>query len=176
MIHVQKKSDLFFFDALKTSPVPAEAIFTIIKNTRGKFVQLLDGLSAEELNTVPDGFANNIAWNFGHIVVTTPLLCYGRTGARPDATVRHSDFYKNGTRPGRPLSEAEIGELKALSVSTIEQLEREHAEGLFGRIEPCTTATFGGEIRTIEEMLATTLAHDMLHYGYAMAQKRIICG
>jgi len=174
MIQVQKKTDFFLFDAQKTGPMPAEAIFTIIKSTRGKFVQLLDGLSTEQLNAVPDGFANNIAWNFGHVVVTTPLLCYVRSGVRKDAAVRHADAYKNGTRPGRPLSEAEIGELKTLSVSTIEQLEREHAEGLFASITPCTTATFGGEIRTFEELLATTLAHDMLHYGYAMAQKRII--
>lgn len=152
-----------------------EQVFKFIIDSRMAFARLLDGLSAEEINEIPEGFNNNIIWNFGHIVVSTPILCYVRTGIWPDSSaIPFAAAYQKGTKPSYAVSPAEANELRELAVSTIRQLERDYNNGLFETIQPFETATFGTRIDNIEELLATTAGHDNLHYGYALAQKRII--
>jgi hypothetical protein len=57
----------------------ATAQFNIIRQNREAFIRLLDGLIIEQLNEIPAGFNNNIAWNFGHMIVATnDLLSPGR--------------------------------------------------------------------------------------------------
>ena len=75
-------------------------IFEFIINSRQAFIQLIDSLSIEQLNKIPDGYNNNIIWNFGHIVVSTQTLCYVRTGILTDTNaVKFNEFYKKDTRP-----------------------------------------------------------------------------
>ena len=59
-------------------------VFKYIRRNRELFLELVNSLSIEQLNKIPEGFNNNIAWNFGHIVVTTQTLCYVRSGVKPD--------------------------------------------------------------------------------------------
>ena len=33
-------------------------------------------LTIEELNKIPEGFNNNIIWNFGHVIVSQQIICY----------------------------------------------------------------------------------------------------
>ncbi len=152
-----------------------EQVFKFIVDSRKTFIDLVDGLSIAALNDIPEGFNNNIIWNFGHIVVSTSLLCYVRTGIRPDATfIKYVDTYKKGTKPMYEVTVAEVDELKALALSTIRTLEEDYKRGLFVQIDPVETVTFGITIGTFEQLLIMTAGHDNVHYGYAMAQRRII--
>lgn len=152
-----------------------ETVFKFIVDARKAFIKLVDGLPLAALNEIPQGFNNNIIWNFGHIVVSTSLLCYVRTGVRPDETViKYVEAYKKGTRPTYQVTAAEVDELKELAISTIRTLEEDYRKGLFNDIEPVETVTFGVLINNIEELLITTAGHDNTHYGYAIAQRRII--
>jgi len=149
--------------------------FKFIIDSRMAFARLLDDLSVEEANEVPAGFNNNIIWNFGHIVVSTPILCYVRTGIWADSSaIPFVEAYQKGTKPRYTVGAEEVNELRELAVSTIRQLESDYRNGLFAAIQPFETATYGTSIDNFEELLATTAGHDNLHYGYAMAQKKII--
>lgn len=152
-----------------------EQVFKFIIDSRKAFIRLIDELSIEELNKIPEGFNNNIIWNFGHIVVSTPLLCYVRTGIWPDTSaIQYVDAYKKGSKPTSFVAFEEISALKELAISTIVQLEEDYKKGVFATIEPFDTVTFGVVIDNIEELLVTTAGHDNTHYGYAIAQRRII--
>ena len=52
----------------------------LIKQTRSRFIQLVESLSITQLNEIPAGMSNNIAWNFGHIVAAQQGLCNGLSG------------------------------------------------------------------------------------------------
>lgn len=70
-------------------------VFEFIINSRTAFIKLVDSLTIEQLNKIPDGYNNNIIWNFGHIVVSTQTLCYVRTGILQDAaSVNLTSFIK----------------------------------------------------------------------------------
>ncbi|GGE68401.1 DinB family protein [Pedobacter psychrotolerans] len=150
-------------------------VFNFIINSRKAFIQLVESLSIEQLNKIPDGFNNNIIWNFGHIVVSTQTLCYVRTGILEDAsTVKFNEFYKKDTRPTYTVTADEVAELKALALASIEKIKEDYSNGSFSNITPFTTATYGVELKSIEEVLTTTVGHDNVHFGYALALKKLI--
>ncbi|MFC3560417.1 DinB family protein [Pedobacter jamesrossensis] len=150
-------------------------VFEFIINSRKAFIQLIEGLSIEQLNKIPDGYNNNIIWNFGHIVVSTQTLCYVRTGVLKDAsTVKFNEFYKKDTKPTYTVTAEEVAELKANALESIKKIEEDYQSGKFGTITPFATATFHAQMKSIEEVLITTVGHDNLHFGYALALKKIV--
>jgi len=148
-------------------------VFDFIINSRKAFIKLIDGLTIEELNKIPDGYNNNIIWNFGHIVVSTQTLCYVRTGILEDAaSVKFNDYYKKDTRPTYTVTEEEVAELKTIAIESIERIKADYAAGKFSSITPFTTATYGVQLNSIEEVLITTIGHDNVHCGYVSALKK----
>ncbi|MBB6240420.1 hypothetical protein HDC90_005096 [Pedobacter sp. AK013] len=150
-------------------------IFDFIINSRKAFIKLIDTLTIEELNKIPDGYNNNIIWNFGHIVVSTQTLCYVRTGVLKDAAlVKFNEYYKKDTKPSYTVTEEEVAELKAIALESIERIKEDYANGKFSSIPPFLTATYGVQLNSIEEILITTIGHDNVHFGYAAALKKQI--
>ena len=43
--------------------------------TRKFLLKITEDLTIEQLNKIPEGFKNNIAWNLTHLLVTQQLLC-----------------------------------------------------------------------------------------------------
>jgi hypothetical protein len=144
-----------------------EKVFDFIIDARKAFIKLVDSLTIEQLNKIPDGFNNNIIWNFGHILVSTGIL--------PDtSTVKFVESYKKDTRPTYTVTEQEIAELKALALDSIEKIKVDYANGVFANITPFSTSTYGVEMKSIEEVLITTIGHDNTHFGYALAQRKML--
>jgi hypothetical protein len=54
-----------------------------IKKTRTSLLNMISGLSLEQINKVPEGFNNNIIWNLGHLVSAQQGICYSRSGLSP---------------------------------------------------------------------------------------------
>ena len=149
--------------------------FRFIVDTRKAFISLLDKLSLDQLNEIPAGFNNNIIWNFAHIVVSTQTLVYVRTGIKADtAWVKYNEDYKKDTKPTRFVEQAEIDELKEIAIRSIEQIATDYENGVFGEITSFSTATYGYPMDTIEEVIALTSGHDNVHFGYAMAQRKLV--
>nr|WP_315424622.1 DinB family protein [uncultured Pedobacter sp.] len=148
-------------------------VFDFIINSRKAFIRLIDGLTIEELNKIPDGYNNNIIWNFGHIVVSTQTLCYVRTGVLQDATsVKFNEYYKKDTKPTYTVTEEEVAELRTIALESIEKIKEDYANRKFSSITPFITATYGVQLNSIEEVLITTIGHDNVHCGYASALKK----
>ncbi|MCX2493833.1 DinB family protein [Pedobacter sp. PF22-3] len=150
-------------------------VFDFIISSRKAFIKLIDDLTIEELNKIPDGYNNNIIWNFGHIVVSTQTLCYVRTGVLQDATsVKFNEYYKKDTKPTYTVTKEEVAELRTIALESIEKIKEDYTNGKFSSITPFTTATYGVQMNSIEEILITTIGHDNVHFGYASALKKLI--
>lgn len=151
-----------------------EKTFKYIIQARRAFIALVEGMTIEQLNYIPEGFNNNIIWNFGHIIVATQGLCYLRTGVRPDYSIKYGAAYAKGSRPTYTVSPEEVEDLKILAIETIEQIENDYQQGLFSEINPFATSTYNEVMHTIEDVIITSAGHDNLHFGYALAQRRIV--
>ncbi|MFD1164674.1 DinB family protein [Sphingobacterium daejeonense] len=152
-----------------------DKVFKFIIDGRKAFIRLIDELTLDQLNEIPEGFNNNIIWNFGHVVVSTQTLSYTRTGIREGVNwVKYVDAYAKGTKPTYYVSQEEVDDLKEIALRSIAAIEADYNAGVFKHVTAYETATYGASLNSIEDVLITSVGHDNLHYGYATAQKRII--
>jgi len=136
-------------------------------------LDIVHDLSTEQLNKIPEGFNNNIIWNLAHLVAMQQGVCYLRTGL---PTVVDEAFwltYKSETKPTEIVDSAGVEHIKKLLVSTMDQLEIDYNNQIFGNYAPWTTRS-GIELRNIDEALSFIPMHEGLHIGYIMALKRVV--
>lgn len=145
--------------------------FELIRQTRTRFIELVDGLSIEELNEIPSGMNNNIAWNFGHIVTAQQGLCNGLSGVELDVPAELTAGFKKGSKPEGFISQEIIDELKEYAVTCIDELEKGLGENVYVQYKPYTTS-FGYTLNNIEDAVRFVMVHDALHLGYAMAIRK----
>lgn len=148
-----------------------EKQFDVIVKTRMNFLNLVNGLSIDELNKIPDGFNNNIAWNFGHIIMSQQVLCYVRAGIAPRGGELLIKKYQKGSKPESFIDAEEIEQLKKLAFSLIDDLKTDMKENKFAGYEPVSTS-FGVDLNNVEDAIPYFSMHDGLHLGYAMAIRK----
>lgn len=141
---------------------------------RKKIVLLLSTLTEEQLNKIPEGFNNNLVWHLGHLVVSTPLLCYVRTGVDPEKLVPFADLYRNGTKPTKAVLQDDIYQLLSLLISTITDIQKDYAKGVFSQTQEYSTHTFGINLKNFEEVLACCAMHDSVHWGNILAIVKLV--
>ena len=147
-------------------------ISTIIES-RKLFRQLIEGLTIEEINKVPEGFNNNIIWNFGHVIVSQQILCYKLAALPLKIDPSYLLKYSKGTMPETFFDEAELEFLKTQSVLLIEHLIEDMNANLFNNYTPYTTS-FNVSLTSVDDAVKFLTMHEGLHLGYAMAIKRAI--
>ena len=144
-----------------------------IQATRKLFLTLLESLSIDELNIVPQGFNNNIIWNFGHVIVSQQILCYKLAGLPLKIDDTFVSKYSKGTKPETFINDTELIFLKQQAVSLIEELVVDLEKGVFTSYNNYTTS-FNVELNSVKDAVKFIAMHEGLHLGYAMALKRIV--
>lgn len=145
--------------------------FELIRQTRTRFIDLVNGLSIEELNEIPAGMNNNIAWNFGHIVTAQQSLCNVLSGVELDVPAELTAGYSKGTKPESFIKQDTIDQFKKYMQSCIDELERGLGENVFVQYKTYTTS-YGYTLNNIEDAVRFVMVHDALHLGYAMAIRK----
>lgn len=140
--------------------------FDNITTTRKNFLELVESLTIEELNEIPEGFRNNVAWNFGHIIVSQQNICYLRSGIPALIDQAYINKYQKGTKPESFIEAAEIETLKTWLFALIEAQQRDLASGKFKTYNAFTTH-YGVKLTNINEAVTFVATHDALHYGFS---------
>ena len=144
-----------------------------IQEVRKAFLNLIEGLTIDEINKIPEGFNNNIIWNFGHVIVSQQLLCNKLAGLPLNLDESYVTRYSKGTKPESFLDEKELAVLKELSVSTINQLVSDINVNLFGSYQLYKTS-LNVELNNIDDAVKFLTMHEGLHFGYALALKKLV--
>ena len=150
-----------------------EFLLDIAKHTRLNFIKLMDGLTIEQLNIIPQGYNNNIAWNFNHIVAAQQILCYVRGHIDTRIPVDNVTKYQRGSSPEGFISEEELIYYKEQAFTLLETLKADVDADLFGNYEAITTM-FGITLSSVNDAIAYFVTHDNLHYGYALSLRRAV--
>ena len=147
--------------------------FEVNRQTRKNILRSVEGLTEKQINTIPEGFKNNIAWNFGHILIMQQLLFYTMSGNEPMVSEELIGKYKKGSRPVEIITIEEFDELKELYVKSIDKAEEDYNSGLFSGYQPYQTS-YGINIDTIEDVIQFIYAHDALHWGIILSMLKVI--
>ncbi len=144
-----------------------------IQQSRRLFINLVEDLSIEKLNEIPEGFNNNIIWNFGHVIVSQQILCYKLANQPLKIDAAYVAKYAKGTKPDSFIDAEEFAFLKQQAVTLINELITDIQAGIFDKFDTYTTS-FGVVLNEIEDAVKYLTMHEGLHLGYSMALKRII--
>ncbi len=66
-----------------------------IRHVNNTFVKLLNELSVEQLNKIPDEFRNNIIWNFAHLLAIQQSIFYRLSGLESRIDAAFINTYKS---------------------------------------------------------------------------------
>lgn len=144
-----------------------------IKKVRAFLLEGIKDLTTEQLNKIPAGYNNNIAWNLGHMVAAQQGICYKRANLTPHISEEFWEQFRSGSKPERDLTDAEIAHIKELFTINPDQLEADLAEDIFGGYTAWTTR-YGVEIKNIEDALNFVPFHEGLHAGIIGTMKRMV--
>ncbi len=144
-----------------------------LNNTRRNFSAIVSKLSIKQLNTIPEGFNNNIIWNYGHVVATQQLLCYGLAGKELLLPSSFIDEYRKGTKPTRTYTEEDIKLIKQYSIQMMQQFNVDIQQDIFKEVKEYTTS-LPATIKSFKDALTFNIFHEGLHLGYVMSMYHIL--
>ena len=150
-----------------------QATFEINLTSRNLLLQILENHSAEQLNKIPEGFANNLIWNIGHIVTVQQMLVYKLSGLPMIISDEMVETYKKGTKPEREITQEEVNELKKLLFSTLELTKEDFANDIFDEYMEFTTG-IGFTVKNAKAAMEFNNYHEGLHTGIMMQIKKFI--
>lgn len=145
--------------------------FDTIKQPRLMILNILEKFTLEQINTIPAGFNNNIAWNLGHMLAAQLGICYKRAGLEVDETFYQT--YKPESKPDAPITQQQLDEIKEKLISSLDQLEQDHQAGIFANY-PTWTTRYGVVISDIDDAISFLPFHEGLHVGYIMSMRKLV--
>jgi hypothetical protein len=147
--------------------------FEILIKSRELVLKVIDDLTIEQVNEIPKGFKNNIAWNVAHLVVTQQLLHYRMSNVNcliPEDLITH---FRKGTYPDREFNDEEFDEVKDLFSALPETLIEDYEAGIFEEYEEYQTST-GFVLNSLDTAIAFNNYHEGLHLGIIRSIKKIV--
>jgi hypothetical protein len=145
----------------------------VIRKVRLYLLDKISGLTTEQLNNIPEGFSNNIAWNLGHLIAAQQGICYARPGLPLVVEPDFFDAYKPGSRPVKFIDAAEIENIKTKLFDTLPQFLDDYKKGIFSTY-PAWTTRYNVELASIEEAMSFLYYHDGYHAGIIFALARLV--
>ena len=147
--------------------------FEVNRQTRKNILRTLEGLSEEQINIIPEGFKNNIAWNLGHILITHQLLYYSMCGLPAHVPEDWIEKYRKGSRPEDKITMEEFDMLKEMFVTSVDKAEEDFNKGRFSEYNAYKTS-YGVDINSIEDVIGFIFAHDAFHWGVMAAMRKLV--
>ena len=149
-------------------------LFDVSTTSRNMVSKFLSGYNLDQLNTIPEGFSNNLIWNIGHIIVSQQLLVYKVSGLPMMVSDELVEKYKKGTKPEHIVTQAEVDEIKSLLFETIQQTKVDYDNQIFKNYMEYTTSTGNHVLRNAEDAMAFSNFHEGLHIGIMMSIRKFI--
>ena len=149
------------------------SVFEVQKTIREVLLKILDNHSLEQLNKIPTGFSNNLIWNIAHCVSTQQVLVYKLSGLPMNVSEDFINKYRKGTKPEGDVSQAEVDEIRTLLSTTLEQVQKDFANGIFQNYTEYTTS-MGYTLKNINGALDFNNFHEGTHTGIIMSIRKFV--
>lgn len=148
--------------------------FGLNKINRERALGVIENLTLDQLTKIPEGFNNNLLWNFGHIMVTQQLLVVGLSQSDkliPDSLIEQ---YRKGSMAKDIINpQADLDYFVSNSVKLIERTQQMSEGNELGEFTPYQTS-YGVELNSLKDAVVFNNLHEALHIGYMMAMKRVL--
>jgi hypothetical protein len=150
-----------------------DTTFNINQSSRNTIATILENHTLDQLNTIPEGFSNNLIWNIGHIIVVQQMLVYKLSGLPMMVSEDMVDKYKRGSKPEHSVTREEVDTFKKLLWSTLEQTKKDFAIGIFKNFTEFTSLT-GYTMKSAKDAMEFNNYHEAIHTGIMMQIRKFI--
>ncbi|PCI09561.1 MAG: damage-inducible protein DinB [Flavobacteriaceae bacterium] len=145
----------------------------LLKKNRLLILKLIEALTLEQLNKIPEGFGNNIIWNVGHLAVTQQLLCYKLSRLPMHISDEMVDNYRKDSAPNGDVNQAEVDEIKRLFVELPDQFEKDYNENIFKEYDSYTTSV-NVTLSDIYSASSFNNFHEGIHLGVILTLRKLV--
>jgi len=147
--------------------------FNILKKSRLLTLKAIENLTIDQINKIPEGFKNNVAWNIAHLVVTQQLLCYKLSGLNCLVTDELINNFQKGSEPSFMVSEEEFEIIKKQFIDLPIKLEEDFEKGNFKNYNSYTTSV-DVTLNDIKDAISFNNYHEGIHLGVILQLKKFI--
>ncbi|WP_199621973.1 DinB family protein [Paenibacillus alkalitolerans] len=151
-------------------------LFKQLAFVRSQTLKLMDGVTEELAERIPDGFRNNIRWNLGHIYVVLERFAFQYIGLPQHLPEGFKERFEYGTSPLNTPDSVLVPTLQELETLLKEQHQRIHealANRLQEKVTPYTTSA-GITLDTPEQFLSLNLYHEGMHLSVIKLYKSLL--
>jgi hypothetical protein len=145
----------------------------ITRTSRTIVSQMLARYTLDQLNTIPEGYSNNLIWNIAHIIVVQQVLVYKLAGLPMMISDEMVEKYKKGTKPEHIATQAEVDEIQILLIETINQTESDLENKIFTNYQEYPTSA-GIVLKSASDAIAFNDFHEGMHIGVIMSIRKFI--
>jgi len=147
--------------------------FEILKANRLIILRVIESLSLEQLNKIPEGFRNNIAWNVAHLIVTQQLICYKLSNLKITVSKEMVEKYQKGTAPTSDMIQQELETVKTLFLTQCDQFKEDYSNNIFTTYNSYPTSV-NVTLNNIGDAIEFNNFHEGIHLGYILALKNLV--
>ncbi|GIP53825.1 DinB family protein [Paenibacillus vini] len=152
-------------------------LFNQLAFVRGQTLKLMEGVTEELADRIPEGFRNNIRWNLGHIYVVCERFAFKQLNLPQQLPNGFSEQFENGSSPLNWPASFQVPTLPELETLLKEQQERIRTalgHRLQDKIVPPYTTSAGMVLETPEQFLSFNLYHEGMHLSVIKLYKVIL--
>ncbi|OZI12662.1 hypothetical protein CEW92_05775 [Bacillaceae bacterium SAS-127] len=137
-------------------------------------IQVLEAIDEAKWDVQPEGFANTVKWNAGHMYVSMEWFLKEADSSYESDVAKYAPFFAPGTKPAdwseNPASKEEIigllkGQMERVQAHFANRLADEAAKEV--KIGPLG-------LTSIDDILNFALFHEGLHLGTIQSQMKIV--
>ncbi len=147
--------------------------FNMLRASRALTLKTIEGLTLEQLHTIPNGFNNHIAWNVAHLVVTQQLLHYALSNKDlliPDDVIKE---HRKGASVTKTFNQDEWNEILDLLMGLPDTLQEDYEAKIFETFNVYETSA-GFTLDSLETAISFNNYHEGLHQGIIMSLKKLV--
>jgi len=151
-------------------------VFKQLAFVRSQTLKVIDGVTEEIADQIPEGFRNSIRWNLGHIYVVMERMALQHIGFPLHLPQGFKEQFENGTSPINH-SGNEVPTLLEIETLLSEQQERIRfalADRLQEKFIPPYTTSAGMTLETPEQFLSFLLYHEGMHFSVIKLYKSLL--